>query len=172
LAAFGCGVGALRADDEVYQAPEVFLAETFDGAVPEPAMVWLTEAMRRDIRGILGHEYEGMRVRGWVREGRTAWVLDEIGKMRPITVGVVVNEGRIERLKVLIYRESHGWEVKHAFFTDRFTGLERAESGGLSRPVDAVAGATLSVGAVERMAELALYLHGRLVPEAATEEGQ
>ena len=157
-------VGAQQEAEEVYQAPEAFLAETFEGETPAPAVLWLTKPMRGQIRRIMGHEHEGMRVRYWARNGRTAWILDEIGKVQPITSGVVVSEGRIERLKVLIYRESHGWEVKHSFFTDRFRGAASEPDGGLDRSVDHIAGATLSVDALKRVAELALYLHAQVRP--------
>jgi len=30
---------------------------------------------------------------------KTVWILDEIGKEKPITVGIVVDDGKIERVK-------------------------------------------------------------------------
>lgn len=148
--------------DEVYQRPEDFLAETFAGAPPPPAMLWITPDMRGDIDRILGHaHFNALRVRYWGRDGRTAWILEEIGKYEPITTGLVVRDGRMERVKVLIYRESHGWEVRYPFFTNQFKDLELAADNRLNKSIDGISGATLSVNALRNLARLALYLHAQ-----------
>jgi hypothetical protein len=144
--------------EDVYQAPDDFIVESFDGAEPPPSVLWLTKPVRAQMKEILGHDYSGMRIRYWAGEGRTAWILDEIGKYEPITTGIVVADGRIERLKVLVYRETHGWEVKHPFFSDRFRGAGADENYELDQPIDNIAGATLSVNALKRLGALALYL--------------
>lgn len=166
VALVGSVAGAEEGED-VYQAPEAFLAESFDGAPPAPAVLWLTKPMREDIKRILGHDFGALRVRHWSSGTRSAWILDEIGKVKPITTGVVVADRRIERLKVLIYRESHGWEVKQPFFTERFHDAARTPDGELDRPIDNIAGATLSVNALKRLAALALYLDTHVRPEVA-----
>jgi len=150
-------VAAAESDEEVYQSPEKFLIESFDGPPPAPAVLWLTRSMREEAEAILGHPFAGLRVRYWSDARRSAWILEEIGKVKPITTGIVVADGRIERLKVLIYRESHGWEVKHPFFTDRFRSAELVADHKLDRTIDNIAGATLSVNALKRLAALALY---------------
>ncbi|RMD78109.1 MAG: FMN-binding protein [Gammaproteobacteria bacterium] len=142
----------------VYQRPAAFLAEVFGGRPPRPRVLWLTGGLRRDVARILGHPPRSLRVRYWARDGRTAWILEEIGKERPITVGVVVRDGRIERLRVLIYRESRGMEVRHPFFTRRLEGARLRPDLRLDRRVDAVSGATLSSRALVRVARLALRL--------------
>jgi hypothetical protein len=148
--------------DEVYQSTRAFLAETFADGVPAPRVLWLRGETRRRVWAILGHGYSGIRVRYWRRRGRSAWVLEEIGKYKPITAGIVIDDGRIARAKVLVYRESHGWEVRHPFFTDQFRGVRLGPNGRLSRRIDGISGATLSVGALTRLARLALFLHGRV----------
>lgn len=50
----------------------------------------------------------------------SAWVLNEIGKDLPITIGVAVQQGTIEMVRILWFRESRGWEVRYPFFTDQF----------------------------------------------------
>ncbi|MCS6244598.1 MAG: FMN-binding protein [Opitutus sp.] len=149
-----------RAEDDVYLAPERFLEETFVEAagVPAPQLVWLTKEAREQVRSILGHDYPSMRIRYWSAGARTAWILEEVGKTKPITMGLVVAGGRLERIKVLIYRESHGWEVKYPFFTDQFNGIGLDASGRLSRPIDGISGATLSVNALTKLGRLALFL--------------
>lgn len=108
--------------DEVYQDSAAFLRDTFSDAVPPPKVIWLIGAVKKDVETILGHESDELRVRYWMKNGRSAWILEEIGKEKPITTGIVIDEGKIERIKVLIYRESRGWEVRHEFFTDQFKG--------------------------------------------------
>jgi len=104
-----------------------------------------------------------MRVRYWKREDRTAWIVEEIGKEKPITTGIVVAHGRIESVKVLVFRESRGWEVRHEFFTDQFRDAGLADDGALDRQIDSISGATLSVSAVTRLARMVLYLDTRVI---------
>ena len=71
---------------------------------------------------------------------------------------VVVRGDAIERLRILIFRESRGWEVRHDFFTAQFTGATLDEDRTLDRPIDGISGATMSVSAVTRLARVVLYL--------------
>lgn len=166
LIVIGLLASGLRADDDVYQAPEAFLAETFAeaSAVPEPQLLWMTQDMRPAVKEILGHAYPALRIRYWRAGDRTAWILEEIGKVKPITTGLVVNAGQLERVKVLVYRESHGWEVKHPFFTDQFRGASLDDKKQLTQTIDGISGATLSVNALTKLGRLALYLHAQVVP--------
>lgn len=98
-----------------------FLGEVFDQP-PAPETLWLSGELRPAVRSILEHDYPTARLRYWRTGQRTAWVLDEIGKEMPITVGIAVNNGTVERVRVLVYRESRGWEVKSPAFTAQFSG--------------------------------------------------
>ncbi len=153
-----CLAGGSEAAVRVLQAPEVFVREAFEGRPPSVRALWIGEELRREIETILGHRYRRMRVRYRARGDRSAWILDEVGKKRPITVGIVVDQGRIARLAILVYRESRGWEVEHPGFTGQFAGATLGEGGRLDRPIDGISGATLSVRAVERLARVALRL--------------
>ena len=68
----------------------------------------------------------------------------------------------LERIKVLEFRESRGWEVRHAFFTDQFRAARLTKDRNLDRDIDGISGATLSVRAMKKLAALALYLDGEL----------
>ena len=113
--------------------------------------------MKTTLQDILGHRYQGLRVRYWQKEQRTAWVLEEIGKEQPITFGVIVHAGKIEKITVLAFRESRGWEIRYPAFTQQFVGA-RLNSLTLDRPIDGISGATLSVWAMTGVARVALYL--------------
>ena len=130
-------------------------------------MIWPDSGLKAQIRDILGHEYTGLRIRYWKQDDRTAWILDEIGKEKPITTGIVVNQGRIERVRVLVFRESRGWEVRHAFFTDQFDNAALKTGSELDRTIDNISGATLSVRAVTRLARVALLLDQAVNTEKA-----
>ena len=85
--------------------------------------------------------------------------MEEIGRDKPITTGVVVKNEKIEQLNVLIFRESRGWEVKYPFFTDQFKQAILTEKNQLSKKIDGISGATLSVYALTKVAKLALFLN-------------
>jgi hypothetical protein len=144
---------------EVYQKPEVFLQQAFDHKVPDPAMLWITGELRDKSEEILQHRPGTLRTRYWRKGQRTAWILEEIGKEQPITVGIVINENRIETIRVLVFRESRGWEVKYPFFTDQFKQVQLKDDLQLNKPIDGITGATLSVRALTKLSRLALYYH-------------
>lgn len=144
-----------------YQTPEDFLAEVFSGTPPAPDTLWLQGEVKEQVTDILGSRYSALRIRYWGKGRRTAWILEAIGKEQPITTGLVVNNGRLESVRVLIFRESRGWEVRHPFFTEQFSGAGLTDDSQLDRKIDGISGATLSVRALEKLARLALYLHTR-----------
>ncbi len=149
---------ASAADEQIYLAPETFLTETF-GITPAPSMLWITAEIQSDVEKILGHPPPRLRLRYWKDDAKTAWILEEIGKEEFITAGFVITGDRIEKARVLIYRESRGMEVRYPAFLKQFEGTQLAEKQRLSKRVDGIAGATLSVWAMERMARTALYFH-------------
>ena len=143
----------------VYEHPDAFIARVFDGAPPVPSLLYPDQALKADIRAILGHRYPKFRIRYWLRGGRSAWILEEIGKEKPITVGLVIAAAGIEETKVLVYRESRGQEVRRSAFTRQFKGARLEAGKRLDRRIDGITGATLSVRALTRLARLALLLH-------------
>ncbi|HID81238.1 MAG TPA: FMN-binding protein [Thiotrichales bacterium] len=144
----------------VYKTNEQFLQEIFhEGIIPETQVIWLSGDLKDEIKNILGHPYDKLRVKYWQKKNRTAWVLEEIGKEKPITVGFVVNDNELENVEVLAFRESRGWEIKHPFFTRQFKGVALKNKSGLNKNIDGITGATLSVSAMTRLSQMALYLH-------------
>jgi hypothetical protein len=152
----------------VNQKPEAFLREAFagQGQPPAPNMLWLTGELKQAVAKILQHPYHKLRIKYWRKDGRSVWVLDEIGKEKPITTGIVINNGTIEYLKVLVFRESRGWEVEQGFFTRQFNQARLVDDLSLDRDIDGITGATLSVRAVDKLARLALFLDRRIQAEA------
>lgn len=143
--------------EEVYMAPEAFLAQTFDGGAPRASTLWLTAPVQADVTRILGHPPRQLRQRYWMSGDKSVWILEEIGKEEFITAGFVVQGGRMDHARVLVYRESRGGEVRYPAFLKQFVGLTLAGEQQLSARIDNIAGATLSVNSMSRMARLALY---------------
>lgn len=141
----------------VYQTEEDFLLEVFSGKVPEQKRLILKSKLRKPIEKILKHPYSGMRVKYWQNDSKTVWILEEVGKEYPITFGMVVNNGKIAKAKVLIFREIRGWEVKYPAFTRQFIGAT-FDGKKLDKNIDGVSGATLSVWAMTKIAKIALVL--------------
>ena len=150
----------------VYQEPADFINEVFDKNPPKAEVLWLNKALKQQIVEILDHKYKGLRVRYWQKEKRSAWVLDEIGKEKQITAGIVISNGQIEQVKVLVFRESRGWEVRHDFFTEQFKQAALKDDNRLDKSIDNISGATLSVRAVKKLARIALLLdqHIQAIP--------
>lgn len=153
------------AGEETYLTPDDFVASVFDGTPPKPSVLWLSGDIEKGAREILGHPYRALRVRYWRDGNLTAWILEEIGKTLPITAGFAVEDGHIKRAEVLIYRESHGWEVRYPFFTDQFHDARLTPQLDLTQRIDNISGATLSVNALTRLARLALFLHEHAVAD-------
>jgi hypothetical protein len=158
--------GQLHAGSQVYQTPDEFVAETFAGNPPVARALWIKTELRAQLAAVLGRK-PGLRMRYWGDHKRTVWVLDEVGKDQPITAGVVINDGAIEDIRVLVFRESRGWEVKYPFFTRQFLDA-RLDRQDLSNQIDGITGATLSVRAMKRMARAALLLHEHTVAASNT----
>lgn len=155
-----CLVASTRAQaEQVYLEPETFLSQAFAGDPPKPKALWITSDLREEIENILGHSYGALRLRYWYDGARSAWILEAIGKSLPMTTGIVIESDAIAQLDVLIYRESHGWEVHRPAFTNQFHDARLTnEQHQLDRHIDGISGATLSVNALTRLARLALFL--------------
>jgi len=148
----------------IYLTADAFLAESFAPAQPLMESLWLTDDIRGSAKQILNHAYPGLRIRYWrdseESSQRTAWILNEVGKTRPITIGIAIADDEIERVRILEFRESRGAEVRMDFFTRQFIGLSlQPPKGLLSESIDGISGATLSVKAVKKTARFALFLH-------------
>lgn len=142
----------------VYQKPAEFIQQVFDNNPPKADVLWLDKDLKKQISHILDHKYKGLRVRYWLKGKRSAWILEETGKDKLITTGIVINNRRIEQVKVLVFRESRGWEVRHDFFTNQFKQAALKTDTRLDKTIDNISGATLSVRAIKKLARIALLL--------------
>lgn len=157
------GLSAINAHaGGIYQEPSAFINEVFDNKPPKPATIWPKTELKKQLADILAHKYKGLRIRYWKQGSISAWVLNEIGKEKPITAGIVIEQGKIKQLKILAFRESRGWEIRHDFFTDQFKQASLIDDNRMSKHIDNISGATLSVRAVTKLARIALLLDQKI----------
>ncbi len=154
---------------EKSQNEESFISKVFSGETPERKRLKLDADLKARIKKILGHRMRGSRLRYWQQNNRTVWILEEIGKTKPITTGLIVVGGKIEQLKVLKFRESRGGEIRYPFFTDQFKGVGLDDRNDLDRSIDGISGATLSVRAMKKLARVAIILHNHVIELEQTE---
>ena len=140
--------------------PETFVNTAFNNTPPPASLIWLTGDIKAAVKQILGHPYHKLRIKYWRKNQRTVWILDEIGKEKFITTGIIINANKqIETVQVLSFRETRGWEVKQNFFTQQFQNVALTAKTQLNKNIDGITGATLSVHALKAQARMALYLH-------------
>lgn len=147
---------------ENYQSKEDFLKQIFSDAVPKPQLLWISKDIKPTVEKILQHKAGFLRTRYWQDATKSVWILEEIGKTKPITVSVIIEQQKITQLKVLAFRESRGWEVKHDFFTDQFKQISLNDDLRLTENIDGISGATLSVRALTKIAQLALFFDKKI----------
>lgn len=148
----------------VFLTADEFHAQAFADE-PESKMLWLNNELLEQAQDILGHRYRGMRCRYKASGGRTAWIFEEIGKTHPITIGVVVDDSKIDQVRILEFRESRGGEVRYDNFTEQFIAVKlKPDKHKLNQNIDGITGATMSVRAVTKVATLALFFHSQIEP--------
>ena len=68
-----------------------------------------------------------------------------IGKQEYIDYALAVDAaGRVLRVEVLAYRETHGWEIRNERWRSQFVGKSAADPVEVSRDIANISGATLS----------------------------
>ena len=92
-----------------------------------------------------------------------AFVVEEIGKHRPITFVVGLGpDGVVEDVAVMAYREAYGGEVRNGRFLVQYHGTRPESPLRTYREIKNVAGATLSVDAANRAVRKAQALAAAL----------
>lgn len=145
-----------QAAEIIYQSPAGFLEQYLPDC--QQQALWLKSELKSQIEQVIGHSFPGVRIRYCMQGNKTAWILDEIGKTEPITSGIVVDQGQVERVRVLVFRESRGSEVHRDAFTRQYESMALDAKNKLDGPIDGITGATLSVYALNRQVKLALLL--------------
>lgn len=142
------------------QKVKAFLASVFQKEVPAPKRLWVNADLKPALTQILNRPVKKLSYRYWQAQGKTVWLLDELGKERDITTAVVIQNQQVQQVKVVVYRESRGGEVQVPWFTEQFIGASQQQNW--QKDIDSISGATLSVNALKKQTELALYLDSQV----------
>ncbi len=95
---------------------------------------------------------------GGVTDG-FAMIANEIGKEQSITFIVgITNNFKVQRVALMVFRESRGWEVEDARFTNQFRGKASRDRLAVGVDIIGITGATLSSRAFCRGAKRALAI--------------
>ena len=152
LICFGTAVAKLEIEEEN------FLKKIRSSENIEKSRIILNKEQLTKIQIPMGDKYKKRIFKYWRTDEKTVWILNSIGKYKPITAAFVVKECKINSAHVLIYREQHGYEIKYPSFLTQFNSLKINNEFRLTRNIDNISGATLSVNSMDRMARTALIL--------------
>jgi len=143
---------------EQYLSQHDFLQQSL-GENAKNKVLWINADLRQQLKTTYQTDFTSARVRYWEEENKRAYILDEIGRDEPITMGFIIEKNKIIQMRILEYRESRGYEVRYPRFTQQFSALSLNEKQQLDGYIDNITGATLSVNAVKKAALIALYLN-------------
>ncbi|MDQ7049009.1 MAG: FMN-binding protein [Enterobacterales bacterium] len=168
LLLFNCqGLSAktyLSQDEFVYHVTEQLNRnQTNQPVVFNKKALWLKSDLQKQIKILLGHPYPKIRITyRWSKIDTrlvSIWFLDEIGKERPISFAIWVQDNKVQQMRVLAFRESRGGEIAMPAFEQQFDANFLNQDGFFDNQIDGITGATLSVRAMKKMAKLAIMLH-------------
>ena len=143
------------------ESPKQF-AETVFGELPATQTIRLSGDVKEGVQAAYGGRYPGFSISYWQQSTRRVWALRARGKHGFVHAGLVTQAGRLIRIKVLSSKEQRGRIIETPRFLEQFTGAGLKAGGKLDRRIDGISGATYSVNAIKKMAQLALYLDSLL----------
>lgn len=139
-----------------YYTTSQILGDVFQQVPSANKVLWLNNDHRDEANRHLNHKLRQARIKYWEEDDRRFWMISEIGKEKPITFGVVTNDGVIERMEVLAFREVRGDEIRLPAYTAQYNRQTLTSRYQLEKPVDGISGATYSVRSMKKVAKLAL----------------
>ncbi len=96
-----------------------------------------------------------------------AFIDDQMGQHQPITFGVKLSTtGVVQRQEILVYRESHGEEVRSARFRNQFRGKTVHDALTANKDIDSISGATISSKAITVGVRRSLVLFQAAIAQA------
>ena len=127
--------------------------------LPGHSYIIINENIQDNIKKILNDTYHLPIIKYWKAGNKVGFILETIGKHEFITTGYIVENNKIIDVKVLVYRENYGYEIKHDYFLDQIRGNSVKKNGKLVKSIANISGATLSVKAMRKLSKLSLYLY-------------
>jgi hypothetical protein len=141
---------------QVYLAPGDALEEIFeDVASVDTVLAVLTPEEMQGLHEMLGGAVPRDSIFVFKPKDESGSLLgyavigEEVGKYRPITFMVGTNpELKVRNVEVLVYRESRGGEVRRGRFLRQYRGKSAENAIRTNRDILNIAGATMSVNAL------------------------
>ncbi len=155
-----------RAQDQVFLTPKEALAEVFPKGryFQHDTLRFSTEkleAAKQVLRRTEPLDSVLVVTRVYNAEGRLlgyAVITEELGKHRPITFIVGVRpDFSVEKVAVMVYRESHGGQVRLPRFLYQYRDKTLRDPIQTHRDIVNISGATISVNALNRGVRKVLY---------------
>ena len=135
-----------------------FLNKVFNNQIPKKERIIVKGENKEKIKAIMGNNYKKRLFSYWRNNTEQVWILNSIGKYKPITAAFITDNCKVKSSHVLVYREQHGYEIKYPTFLLQFKETEMDKTLKLNAKIDNISGATLSVNSMKRMARIALLL--------------
>ncbi|OUU61694.1 MAG: hypothetical protein CBC22_06555 [Alphaproteobacteria bacterium TMED62] len=135
-----------------------FLNKIFKNQIPKKERLIVKGEYKQKIKAIMGSKYKKRMFSYWQNNTEQVWILNSIGKYKPITAAFITDKCKVKSSHVLVYREQHGYEIKYPAFLLQFKETEMDKTLKLNTKIDNISGATLSVNSMKRMARTALLL--------------
>ncbi|SHK95269.1 FMN-binding protein [Rhodothermus profundi] len=166
LLMLGIGVPVGWAQEQVFLTPEEALAEVFpEGRYVQRDTLRFSPAALQQAQHALrrSEPLDSVLVvmRVYDASGKLlgyAVITEEVGKYRPITFIVGVRpDFSVEKVAVMVYRESHGGQVRLPRFLYQYRGKTIRDPIQTHRDIVNVSGATISVHALNRGVKKVLY---------------
>lgn len=141
---------------QVYLTPGEALEEIFeDVASVDTVLALLTPEEMQGLQEMLGTAVPRDSILVFKPKDESGVLLgyavigEEVGKYRPITFMVGINpEFKVQNVEVLVYRESRGGEVRRSRFLRQYRGKSSESAIRSNRDILNIAGATMSVNAL------------------------
>ena len=176
------GIAAAADDVTVYLSADEAMKLAFPGATRfDTVDVPVSPAIRAALGEKLGEPFTAEHVevrRAFVSEGDVeklagrAVLNDDVGKYRPITYLVAADPaGKVVRVELLVYRESHGGQVRGRGFLEQYEGKGTADPLRVGKDITSISGATLSARAVSKGVKRTVLLLEALDAGAAASAG-
>ena len=153
---------SVSASDEILKRDNFLKSSLGVSTVPMHSYVILKDDIESGVSKILGDSYHLPVIKYWKVGNKIAFVLEAIGKHEFITTGFVVENNQISDVKVLVYRENYGYEIKYDYFLDQIKGNKTQANGKLVKRLANISGATLSVNSMRRLSKLSLFLYSKI----------
>ena len=135
-----------------------FLNKVFNNQIPKKERIIVKGENKKKIKAIMGSKYKKRMFSYWRNNTEQVWILNSIGKYKPITAAFITDNCKVKSSHVLVYREQHGYEIKYQACLLQFKETEMDKTLKLNTKIDNISGATLSVNSMKRMARTALLL--------------